>query len=202
MRRSILQLSIAASHCSYGEKGEGETLSQKLDVNSALINVDAKIASKAIALNIKKVIGKLVHSDQTAYVCNRNIGESAQLINDILEYKDQNDIEAILFSADFEKPFDSVQNPGGGHTSISLTEMLVREQISTTQKSRMNLNSNPKKIECSKIQTQKNRITQDAMLVEVRINMKSYCDFMFFSTVCSSCKGFRCVTQKMEDPKK
>ena len=58
--------------------------------------------------------------------------------------------------------------PGpGGHTSISLTGMLVREQISTTQKSRMTLNSNPKKIECPKIQTQKNRMTQDAMFVEV-----------------------------------
>ena len=57
--------------------------------------------------------------------------------------------------------------------------MLVREQISTTQKSRMTLNSNPQKIECPKIQTQKNRMTQDAMFVEVRINMKSYYDFAF-----------------------
>ena len=91
---------------------------------------------------------------------------------------------------------------GGGHTSISLTGMLVREQISTTKKSRMTPNSNPRKIECPKIQTQKNRMTQDAMFVEARINMKSYYDLMFFSTVCSSCKGFKCVTQKLEDPKK
>ena len=34
---------------------------------------------------------------------------------------------------------------GGGHTSISLTGMLVREQSSTTEKNRMTLNSNPKK---------------------------------------------------------
>ena len=34
---------------------------------------------------------------------------------------------------------------GGGHTSIFLTEMLVREQISTAQKYRMTLNLNPKK---------------------------------------------------------
>ena len=88
-----------------------------------------------------------------------------------------------------------------GDTSISLTGILVREQILTTQKSRMTLNSNPKKIECPKIQSQKNRMTQDATFVEVRINMKSY-DFMFFSTVCSSCKRFKCVTQKLEDPKK
>ena len=75
-----------------------------------LINVDAKIASKAIALRITKVTGKLVHWDQTAYVGNRNIGESVHLISDILEYTDENDIEAILFSADFEKAFDLVEH--------------------------------------------------------------------------------------------
>ena len=32
--------------------------------------------------------------------------------------------------------------------------------------------------------------------------MKSYYDFMFFSTVCSSFKGFKCVIQKLEDPNK
>ena len=31
--------------------------------------------------------------------------------------------------------------------------------------------------------------------------MKSYYDFMFFSTVYSSLKGFKCVIQKLEDPK-
>ena len=49
-------------------------------------------------------------------------------------------------------------DPGGGYTSISLTGMLVREQISTTppqKKNRMTLNSNPQKIEGLKIQTQK-----------------------------------------------
>ena len=41
---------------------------------------------------------------------NRNIGESVRLINDILEYTNENDIEAILFSADFEKAFDLVEH--------------------------------------------------------------------------------------------
>ena len=43
-------------------------------------------------------------------MCNRNIGESVRVTNDILEYKDENDIEAILFSADFETAFDSVEH--------------------------------------------------------------------------------------------
>ena len=65
----------------------------------------------------------------------------------------------------------------------------------------MTLNSNRPKIECPKIETQKNRTTQDAMFVKVWINMKSYYYFMFFSTACSSFKGFKCAIQKLEDPK-
>ena len=41
---------------------------------------------------------------------------------------------------------------GGGHTSISLTGMVIQEQISTAQNNTMTLNSNPK-----------NRMTQDAI---------------------------------------
>ena len=50
------------------------------------MNVDTKIASKAIALRLKKVILKLIHCDQTAYVNNRYIGESNRVISDMLEY--------------------------------------------------------------------------------------------------------------------
>ena len=60
---------------------------------------------------IKKVIAKLVHCDQTAYVNNRYIGESNRLISDIVEYTNENEIKAILFSADFEKAFDSIEHP-------------------------------------------------------------------------------------------
>ena len=36
------------------------------------------------------------------YVKGRYIGESVRLLNDILEYTDNNKIEATLFSADFD----------------------------------------------------------------------------------------------------
>ena len=52
-----------------------------------------------------------MHHDQTAYVNNRYIGESNRFISDILEYTNENEIEAILFSADFEKAFDSIEHP-------------------------------------------------------------------------------------------
>ena len=44
------------------------------------------------------------------YVNNRYIGEANRLISDMLEYTVENEIEAILFSADFEKALDSIEH--------------------------------------------------------------------------------------------
>ena len=66
----------------------------------SLMNVDAKIASKAIATRMKNVISSIIKSDQTAYVAGRYIGESIRLISDISEYVNENELSGILFSAD------------------------------------------------------------------------------------------------------
>ena len=77
----------------------------------SLINVNAKIASKALAARVKKVLASIIKSDQTAYVEGRYIGESIRLISDILEYTEDHGIDSVLFSADFEKAFDSIEHP-------------------------------------------------------------------------------------------
>ena len=51
----------------------------------SLINVDIKIASKALAFRMKKVLSSIIHRDQTAYVTGRYIGESVRLIDDLLK---------------------------------------------------------------------------------------------------------------------
>ena len=51
----------------------------------------------------------LTACDQTAYVQGRYIGESIRLVDDILEYTEENSFEGVLFSADFEKAFDSIE---------------------------------------------------------------------------------------------
>ena len=76
----------------------------------SLMNIDAKLASKFLALRVRKVLTSLIKADQTAYVKDRYIGESVRLIYDMLEYADKNNIEAILFSADFQKVFDSIDH--------------------------------------------------------------------------------------------
>ena len=50
----------------------------------SIINVDSKIASKAFASRMKKVLNNIIKCDQTAYVKGRYIGESIRLITDIL----------------------------------------------------------------------------------------------------------------------
>ena len=52
----------------------------------------------------------MIHSDQTAYVKDGYIGESVRLINDALVFTGHEEIEAILFSVDFEKAFDSIDH--------------------------------------------------------------------------------------------
>ena len=76
----------------------------------SLINVDAKVASKCLALRLKKVIHTLVDSHQTAYVPGRNIGESVRLVENLLEYAEKEDLTGIMFSSDFEKAFDSIDH--------------------------------------------------------------------------------------------
>ena len=74
------------------------------------MNVGAKIASKALAMRIKKVTYKLVCTDKSVYVKGRFISESVRLIKDLLEYANQENEGGILFAADIEKAFDSVEH--------------------------------------------------------------------------------------------
>ena len=76
----------------------------------SLINVDAKTASKVLAFRMKNILSSIVKCDQTTYVKGRYIGESIPLISDILEYTEENGISGILFSADFEKAFESIEH--------------------------------------------------------------------------------------------
>ena len=76
----------------------------------SLINVDIKIASNVLAFRLRKVVHKVIHYDQTAYVKGRYTGESVRLIDDLLAYAESENLDGILFAADIEKAFDSVEH--------------------------------------------------------------------------------------------
>ena len=71
----------------------------------SLMNVDTKIASKAFALRMRKVIPSIINYDQTAYVKGRFIGESIRLIDDILYHAEHENLDGIWFAVDMEKGF-------------------------------------------------------------------------------------------------
>ena len=61
-------------------------------------------------MRMQNILTSIISHDQTAYVKGRYIGESIMLISNILEYTEDNSMGGILFSADFEKAFDSIEH--------------------------------------------------------------------------------------------
>ena len=76
-----------------------------------LLNVDTKIASKAIAKRIESTLPDIIHYTQSAYVPGRFIGENVRLIDDLLSFTRENKIPGLMMAIDFEKAFDSVEWP-------------------------------------------------------------------------------------------
>ena len=74
----------------------------------SLINVDAKIGSKAIAKRLEAVLPCIIHHNQCSYVKDRTICDAVRSIEDILDYTKRYQIEGRLISIDFKKAFDSV----------------------------------------------------------------------------------------------
>ena len=75
----------------------------------SLLNMDYKLLAKVTGNRIKKVIEKLIHSNQTGFIGGRYIGENLVKILSILEHCEDNDIPAVLIAIDFEKAYDSVE---------------------------------------------------------------------------------------------
>ena len=73
------------------------------------LNVDFKIASKAIVKRIELTLPNLIHSDQTGFVKGKCIGENIRLISDIMEYTSLQNLPGILTSLYFRKAFDSIE---------------------------------------------------------------------------------------------
>ncbi|KAL9979618.1 hypothetical protein ACROYT_G017301 [Oculina patagonica] len=76
----------------------------------SLINVDTKIASKALAKRLENILPDLIHYNQNAYVKGRSIFDAVRTIDDVLEYTKCSDQSGILVTIDFEKAFDSLDH--------------------------------------------------------------------------------------------
>ena len=67
-----------------------------------LLNVNAKIISKALSKHLKNVLPSLISDIQFAYVNGRFISEGGHLILDVLEISDVPNINGILVTADIQ----------------------------------------------------------------------------------------------------
>ena len=76
----------------------------------SLLNIDAKILTKALASKLKKVLKTIVGSNQTAYVEGRFMGEASRLISDVLEVTKECNIPGYMVMMDVEKAFDSMDH--------------------------------------------------------------------------------------------
>ena len=59
---------------------------------------------------MSKVLTKLIDPDQAALIKGRNIEYSIRLIEDIMDFTTKENKSLILFAADFEKAFDSIEH--------------------------------------------------------------------------------------------
>ena len=75
----------------------------------SLLNVDYKIATKALALRLRKVLPSIVSDVQTGYVKGRFIRENIRMISDIMHFTAEQNQEGIALFIDFEKAFDSLE---------------------------------------------------------------------------------------------
>ncbi|KAI3506473.1 hypothetical protein L1887_28832 [Cichorium endivia] len=74
----------------------------------SLIGCTYKIIAKTLANRLKRVIGNSIDEVQTAFIEGRNILEGPLVMNEICAWAKKQKKNILLFKADFEKAFDSV----------------------------------------------------------------------------------------------
>ena len=82
----------------------------------SLLNTDYKILAHALANRLKKVIPKLINSDQSGYIKGRTISTNIRLIQDVIDFFEENETEGAIVFLDFKKAFDTVN-----HDFLNLT---------------------------------------------------------------------------------
>ena len=90
----------------YKKRGDIKNLKNWRPIS--LLNVDYKIISKVLTLRLSKVLESIVNPDQTCSVPGRSILSNVTLLRDIIDFIQETDECAILFSLDQEKAFDRV----------------------------------------------------------------------------------------------
>lgn len=76
----------------------------------SLLNTDYKILARDLADRLKVVINKIIHTDQNGYIKGRSIGYNIRLIQDVIEYFENDNTEGAIIFLDFHKAFETVNH--------------------------------------------------------------------------------------------
>lgn len=76
----------------------------------SLLNVDYKIATKAIANKIKTKLPNIISPEQTGFIKGRYIGENVRILQETIEYINNLNEKGLIFFSDFNKAFDSLDH--------------------------------------------------------------------------------------------
>lgn len=68
----------------------------------SLLNLDYKIATKAIANRMKPILNDIRDHSQTGFLKGRYIGENIRLISEIIDFLNENNEPGIFLFSDFE----------------------------------------------------------------------------------------------------
>ena len=75
----------------------------------SLLETDYKLVEKVLANRLKPALEEIINQDQKGFLKGRHIGCNIRRILDLIQYAEDNQIEASLLLLDFEKCFDRVE---------------------------------------------------------------------------------------------
>ena len=76
----------------------------------SLLNLHAKIISKALSKRLKSVLPSLISDNQTTYFDERLISQGGRLIADVLQTTDVLKLSGMLVTIDIQEAFNSVNH--------------------------------------------------------------------------------------------
>lgn len=91
------------------DKPERDLLSLENWRPLSMLTTDYKILAKIIANRLNSVLPYIIHEYQTGFMKNRYISQNITELISIIEYCEEEKLQAIMVSYDFWKAFDSVQ---------------------------------------------------------------------------------------------
>ncbi|KAJ0805638.1 putative RNA-directed DNA polymerase [Helianthus annuus] len=102
-----LSLGVGSSFITLVPKtGDPTGLAEYRPIN--LIGVISKVVSKVLANRLKRVMGKVVSDNQSAFLSGRYILDGPLMINEVMSWARRVNKEIFLFKIDFEKAYDNV----------------------------------------------------------------------------------------------